>query len=166
MHYQFTVGVKDLGKMAKERARTLRKALFYEFDHAAHDMLLDLRTRTGFVKKVDLGLLKAGWRAKKRAGGLSYEFTNVAPYHMYVEFGRKPGKWPPISKISAWCGRKLGDPTLGFVVARKIGTEGIAACPIITSEGSKKFARTRFAAAVDRAEKKNVEVAISFAKAA
>jgi hypothetical protein len=48
-----------------------------------------------------------------------------------IESGRAPGRFPPISVIEAWAGRKLGaiDPknrrSIAFLIARKIATEGI-----------------------------------------
>ena len=63
-------------------------------------------------------------------------------YWRYVEYGRKAGKWPPLSAIERWIrikpivpraygGRRV--PTtksLAFLIARKIGTEGIEPRPM------------------------------------
>jgi HK97 gp10 family phage protein len=46
-----------------------------------------------------------------------------------VEFGRRPGKFPPISALERWAALKLGTPGLGFVIARKIAREGTKAQP-------------------------------------
>ena len=62
---------------------------------------------------------------------------SIASYWKYVEYGRKPGKWPPRDKILEWIkvkpviprpnnGAKL--PTqeqLAFLISRKIGRDGI-----------------------------------------
>lgn len=61
---------------------------------------------------------------------------NLEPYWRYVEYGRRPGKMPPIDKISQWIRIKpvIPDPingripdtrSLAFLIARKIGREGI-----------------------------------------
>ena len=67
---------------------------------------------------------------------------SLLDYWKYVEYGRRPGKWPPLSAIERWIrikpivpraygGRRV--PTtksLAFLIARKIGTEGIEPRPM------------------------------------
>ena len=61
---------------------------------------------------------------------------NLDHYWKYVEYGRRPGKMPPISAIEEWIKIKpiVPDPIngkipnnrqLAFMIARKIGREGI-----------------------------------------
>lgn len=45
-------------------------------------------------------------------------------YSGAVEFGRRPGKFPPVAPLERWAAIKLGKPGLGFVVARKIKEKG------------------------------------------
>jgi hypothetical protein len=162
--YHFNIGLKQLGKMNKRRAALLHKAVKKEWEKATNDCLNDLRARTHAAKKIDLGALLRGWATKKRHGGLEIEFINTAPHHFWVEFGRKPGKWPPISKIAAWCGRKLGDPTLGYVVSRKIATKGIAPTPLMSSLPFQRFAKKRFKSGLDKAKEDSTKEAIRMAK--
>jgi len=76
---------------------------------------------------------------------LDIEFSNnkmqgtisLASYWKYVEYGRKPGKWPPRDKILEWVKVKpviprpngnAKPPTqeqLAFLIQRKIGRDGI-----------------------------------------
>lgn len=61
----------------------------------------------------------------------------LASYWKYVEYGRKPGKWPPRDKILEWIKIKpvlprpvngLKPPTqeqMAFLICRKIGKDGI-----------------------------------------
>ena len=60
----------------------------------------------------------------------------LADYWKYVEYGRKPGKMPPIDAIEQWVkvkpvvpnainGRIPDTRQLAFLIARKIGREGI-----------------------------------------
>lgn len=58
--------------------------------------------------------------------------TNLAFHHQFVERGRLPGSLPPVSVISAWAARKLGNAALGWPIAMKIKREGIKPVPIIT----------------------------------
>lgn len=91
---------------------------------------------------------------KKASGNLisslkpvSIEFTNnkyqcsiqIADYWKYVEYGRRPGKFPPMNKILDWIKIKpviprpmngLKPPTekqLAFLISRKIARDGIKA---------------------------------------
>ena len=64
---------------------------------------------------------------------------SIASYWKYVEYGRRPGKFPPINKILNWIKVKpviprpmngLNPPTepqLAFLIARKIARDGIKA---------------------------------------
>lgn len=92
-------------------------------------------------------------RDNKKASGnlisslkpLSIQFTNgkveadisIASYWKYVEYGRRPGKFPPVNKILEWIKIKPviprpmnglkppTEPQLAFLIARKIAREGI-----------------------------------------
>ena len=67
----------------------------------------------------------------------------LAEYWKYVENGRKAGKWPPISAIQKWIeikpvfprpmdnGKLPTTQQLAFLIARKIGLEGIAPRPLL-----------------------------------
>ena len=55
---------------------------------------------------------------------LSGKVFSPLPYARYVEFGRRPGKFPPRGPIELWARRKLGDASLWFVVARAIARRG------------------------------------------
>lgn len=48
-----------------------------------------------------------------------------------VEFGRRPGKMPPVAAIERWAAIKLGAPGAGFVIARKIGMKGTKPQPFV-----------------------------------
>ena len=61
---------------------------------------------------------------------------NLEPYWKYVEYGRKAGKMPPIDAIADWIkikpivpepvnGKVPDTRQLAFLIARKIGREGI-----------------------------------------
>ena len=64
---------------------------------------------------------------------------DVADYWRYVEYGRKPGKFPPIDKIRQWTkvkpvlprpgknGKLPTENQLAFLIARKIAKKGIPA---------------------------------------
>jgi hypothetical protein len=63
---------------------------------------------------------------------------NLEPYWRYVEYGRRPGKFPPIDAIRNWIkvkpvvpdartGKVPSEDQLAFLIARKISREGIPA---------------------------------------
>ena len=62
---------------------------------------------------------------------------NLPEYWKYIEYGRRPGKQPPLGKIASWIEIKQIAPDttrrvpdlqrLAFVIARKIGREGLPA---------------------------------------
>lgn len=69
-----------------------------------------------------------------QAAGISVQAVvgTPMPYAETVEYGRKPGSFPPVAPIALWAERKLGVAgdeamSVGFAIARKIfhkGTEG------------------------------------------
>lgn len=64
---------------------------------------------------------------------------DIADYWKYVEYGRKPGKFPPIDKIRQWIkvkpilprpgknGKLPTENQLAYLIARKIARKGIPA---------------------------------------
>lgn len=61
---------------------------------------------------------------------------NLEPYYIYIENGRKPGKFPPPSSIEMWIknkrivpratnGKLPTEKQLAFLIGRKIAKEGI-----------------------------------------
>ena len=66
-------------------------------------------------------------------------YFNMPEYWKYVEYGRKPGKFPPIDKIRQWIkvkpvlprpgknGKLPTENQLAFLIARKIAKKGIPA---------------------------------------
>lgn len=56
-------------------------------------------------------------------------------YAKWVEQGRGPGKQPPLDKIKDWISRTPGlpnnDKSLPFLIARKIGRQGIPPRPFL-----------------------------------
>lgn len=79
----------------------------------------------------------------KENGGTFEVSLELADYWKYVENGRKAGKWPPISAIQKWVeikpvlprpmdnGKLPTTQQLAFLIARKIGLEGIKPRPLL-----------------------------------
>ena len=82
--------------------------------------------------------------------------VSLADYWKYIEYGRRPGKMPPVSAIENWInvkqiiphsmtlksGKKVIPtiPQLSFLIARSIGRRGIAPKPLFKNsfEAAKK----------------------------
>lgn len=68
--------------------------------------------------------------------------VSMEDYWKYVEYGRKPGKFPPIDAIKMWIdvkpilprainGKLPTKPQLAFLIARKIAQKGIKPKPFL-----------------------------------
>lgn len=86
--------------------------------------------------------------------------VSLADYWKYIEYGRRPGKMPPVSAIENWIkvkqivphsmtlkSGKTAIPTipqLSFLIARSIGRRGIAPKPLFKNsfEAAKKTIHT------------------------
>jgi len=76
-------------------------------------------------------------------------------YAPYIEFGRRPGKMPPVSVIEEWA-KRHHMAGMGFVIARAIGRRGIKAKHVLEN-AAKSQANTVYrmiSQAVERAAKK------------
>lgn len=66
-------------------------------------------------------------------------------YGAFVEFGTSP-HFPPVDAIERWAQTKLGQPGLGFIIAKKIAREGTEAQPFVepTYQEDKDFIQQQF----------------------
>jgi hypothetical protein len=90
----------------------------------------------------DLGQFATGWTSRPRANGV--DVYNQFSHAWWVEYGRGPGKQPPFDKIMPWVLRHISPPTrsVAFLIARKIGREGIRPRRVMTSAwGQAELAR-------------------------
>lgn len=93
------------------------------------------RARAEMVKRsqeaFDRGASARSWKATTSVSDRTVTVYNQAPYAGVIEYGRRPGSKPPPSKVlEPWVRRKLKvsrkkAPGVAFVVARKIGRDGI-----------------------------------------
>lgn len=73
-------------------------------------------------------------KSTRRRDPVTHERGVVAVGERYggaVEFGRRPGKMPPVAPLERWAAVKLGQPGAGFVIARKIGRVGTRPQPFL-----------------------------------
>jgi hypothetical protein len=101
-----------------------------------------------YVRILTENLLKAGkdasgnlinsldYRVIKTANALSV-IIEGEDYLTYVDRGRKPGKYPPISAIQSWCRIKGIDQKAAFPIAKNIFKFGIPATNVIEKTTSR-----------------------------
>lgn len=78
---------------------------------------------------------------------------SLAEYWQYVEYGRRPGKFPPPEKILEWIrvkpvlprplenGRLPTEQQLAFLIGRKIARDGIAPTPALSDASTDVYDR-------------------------
>lgn len=78
---------------------------------------------------------------------------SLASYWQYVEYGRRPGKFPPPDKILEWVrikpvlpqpldnGKLPTEKQLAFLIGREIAGEGIAPTPALATSSETTFDR-------------------------
>lgn len=92
------------------------------------------------------GKLSQSAKAEVRHGGNRYEVVmHLEEYWKYVEYGRKPGKFPPPDKIREWVEIKPVIPRpmkngklptveqLSYLIGRKIAIKGIPPSPVLAT---------------------------------
>lgn len=103
-----------------------------------------LEEYSAFLDTTAKGNIPSDWRLKSsisfdlEVGNNLYEITFRAPeYWKYANYGRRPGKMPPVSEIEKWVIRRRIAPratangkvpsttSLAYLIARKIGRAGV-----------------------------------------
>jgi hypothetical protein len=97
-----------------------------ELENGLNRLLVDLTEEVKDRTPHFTGGLEASIFNEIRVSGQSLEGLVSTPlvYGPPIEFGRKPGKMPPVDALKSWAARKLGDEKLAFVVARAIARKG------------------------------------------
>ncbi len=84
------------------------------------------------------GAYREGWIAVPH-GPTQLIITNKAPNFPYVEFGRRPGTWPPHTPILKWVLAKGMSANAVWPVKAKIRYKGIAARPLLVKPQVQKM---------------------------
>ena len=94
------------------------------------------------------------------SGNLFEVIFNAPEYWKYANYGRPPGKMPPVSAIEEWITRRRIVPesnnstpnvtSLAYVIARKIGSEGTIGIKFLEKslDEQKEYRMTTISAAI------------------
>ena len=130
----------NLGAFERYLGKHFKTSLTYAMRVAGKAATKLLRDNT-FVK--DKGGLERGWKFDVK-GMPALFLYNKQPYHIIIERGRRPGKFPNVAALRAWVKRQINPPenevkSVTYLVGRKIATDGISARPIMTDPGMQKM---------------------------
>lgn len=79
---------------------------------------------------VDTGRLRTSIQTILSNDSLTATIFSDVNYAIYVEFGRRPGKKPPIQSLESWA-KRHNLSGLEYVIARSIGKKGIKPRPFL-----------------------------------
>jgi len=122
---------KNIKAFAKQAAMTIDDAV----DIFAHEVRNEAISILDTKKTNNTGRLKQSISVQKTKEGGRRVGTETG-YGLYVEFGRGPGKMPPIDVLTRWVELKLkikgkAAKAVAFMIARKIGKRGTKAQPFL-----------------------------------
>lgn len=108
--------------------------------------IAEMVTRLQNAKHVNTGALKESLKYEITQENGKYKLTfSALDYAVYVDKGRKPGKFPPKLDIQRWVKKKFNPKTerqveqLTFLVSRKIAMEGIAPTNFFSTTVTRKY---------------------------
>ena len=128
-------GLDTVLKGLKKADKAVQRAAFRGLQQGAMGIINEAKRNLRDNLSVVTGLLRQSGKVQK-TGELSldagfFDSQNKGHgYAAYVEYGRRAGKWPPIDEMAQWARKKfrLQDEkearSIGFLIARKIGTQG------------------------------------------
>lgn len=123
MNIKVTVrGFKELRRNMGEAG----KAVYPLAKSALNKSAIQIKGRAKNNAPVAFGDLQRSF--KHDVKGLTATVWSGKEYALYVEKGTRP-HFPPVAPLARWAGLKLGDSSLGFVIARSIAKKGTKAQP-------------------------------------
>jgi len=123
-------GVEELQRSFGNSKNLIRDVLQEGIRQSTEIIKQRARRKAGSPPIVNTGNLARSINTK--ISGLRGEVgadSSAQKYAGVVEYGRSPGKMPPVEPIERWARSKLGQSGLGFVIARKIKQKGTKAQP-------------------------------------
>lgn len=99
------------------------------------DMVKEMRGKVKLNKSYASGWLYQSFKSyamKKTNGQFALEIDYVY-YGLFVDQGRRPGKFPPLDDIRQWCRLKGIPEDAAYPIAKKIAERGYKAKPFTTN---------------------------------
>ena len=138
---RFKAAPRNMGDLYKNYGAATRGAVAAAFKAIGTKTKAKLVARTAVNKIYFRGKFARGWYSRFEPGAIPLlRIGNAAPYSLFVELGRRPGRRPPPSSVLIpWIQAKLvlrpgqSAASVAFAVARGISKKGIKARPVLTS---------------------------------
>ncbi len=139
-------GLKDVAKSAVDVMQMAVRAAPPTHYPSSSAPVKGSRSKLPAMPLVNNGAVASGrylkdWKAKRMtmAGVMGVLIYNTKVYAPNIEYGRKPGRMPPVQAIRQWLQKKFSLPyrqakKLAYPVARKIAQRGIPGRKILTAE--------------------------------
>lgn len=127
-------GVDKLLKALEKCDRDVVEAAMEGIEAGALDLIADAKDNLRENGSVVTGLLRASGHVTRKKDDITAGFFDTLNlnegYAAYVEYGRRAGKFPPLTYMAAWAYKKFHMHDwneawrAGFLIARKIAAEG------------------------------------------
>ena len=127
-------GVDQLLRQLAKYDREVVEAGLKGVEAGALDLIADAKDNLRENGSVVTGLLRASGHVTRKKDDITAGFFDTLNlnegYAAYVEYGRRAGKFPPITYMAAWAYKKFHMRDwneawrAGFLIARKIAAEG------------------------------------------
>lgn len=103
------------------------------FNKFSKEFIGDIASELARLDKKATGKLidSLSWEVKDFISQIKIDFF-YEDYGKWVELGRKPGKFPPISKIKEWCKTKGIEEKAAYPISYKIYKFGIKPTPFVS----------------------------------
>lgn len=130
MRIDYNVILDDIERVAKRYPDIIRQETLSVLDDITAMLESDVVVRTPAGVGGAAGLRGSIEGTVTEMRGVATGIVGTAiPYGEVIEYGRKPGKFPPTGPLELWVRRKLGvngdkAPGVAFLVARKIAKKG------------------------------------------
>ena len=125
------IGTTEVLRGLEKMGAEVQAKVGVEIRRSASRVLVDARAGV----PVAYGRLKASGKVEAQGNNAKVSFG--AGYAQWVEFGRRPGKWPPPRPIEDWVKKKgiaseeKRIKSIAFSVRRKIGQKGTSKQPFL-----------------------------------
>lgn len=133
-------GLDKLFKQLEHSGKEVQDAVLKGFSAFGSNVIADAQTNLRHNTSVVTGLLRQSGRVQKVNDGKAvdigfFDTTNRnSGYALYVEHGRRSGKFPPVDEIVQWVRKKFrlderAARSVGFLIARDIARHGTTPHP-------------------------------------